>query len=93
MADEKDAPLAAIFCLVAGTLTFLWGVMIFLAVRNEEYDGPVHCWWPVVYLAGAGITLLLSIASIVRREELRLWTMLVVAALLLQFGVAVVLAN
>jgi hypothetical protein len=76
VAGEKDAPLAAILCYGTGSLTFIGGVLALL-----DRSGELYCWYGI-QLAGAAVTTLLGITSLLRREEWKLWTVLCVLAAL-----------
>ena len=88
MAREKDAPLAAILCYGTGLLTIIGGVL----ALSDRQEG-LFLWWAVVQLGGAIVTTLLGIASLLRREEWKFWTILCVIASLTPLGIGYLISK
>jgi hypothetical protein len=56
-----------------------------------EHDG--GCFWNLAYLVGGGLTMILAITSLVRREDWKLWTVLCALAALLPLAVGLTLSR
>jgi hypothetical protein len=88
VAGEKDAPLAAILCYGTGSLTIIGGVLALL----DRHEG-LFCWWVVVQLGGAIVTTLLGLASLLRHEEWKFWTILCVIASLAPLAIGFLISK
>jgi len=86
--NEKDDPLAAISCYLCGLPSIILGLALALP-SPKGVEGGTPCLWGVLYLAGAAMTLLLAITSLVRREPWKSWTILCALAALLPIAVAI----
>jgi len=90
--NEKDEPLAATFCYFTGIPTTLLGI-VFLIPTPQDVERGIPCLWGLLHLLGAGLTVLLAITSLVRREDWKLWTVLCAVSALLPIFVGLALSR